>query len=203
VSTYTPIASVTLDSAQSSVTFSGIPQGYTDLRIVFDGQTITGSSNAIAIRFNGSSAAYYSRTFIGGNGSSAFSGRSTDLTEVATCYVKQSQTNVTWDIMNYSNTTTFKTALSKGSDASSEVIQHVFLWRGSTGSSTAAITDVTILLTAGNFAVGSTFNLYGIDASLSAQAKAYGGDTIVTDGTYWYHTFLSSGTFTPTEALTC
>jgi hypothetical protein len=163
--TYEPIATTTLGSAAPSYTFASIPQGYTDLRIVFDGQTVTGSSNAIAIRFNGSSAAYYSRTFIGGNGSSAFSGRGTNLTEAATCYVPQSQTNVTWDIMNYSNTTTFKTALSKGSDASSEVIQHIFLWRGSTGSSTAAITDVTILLTAGNFAVGSTFTLYGIEAA--------------------------------------
>jgi hypothetical protein len=161
--TYEPIATETvIGTSTNSVSFSSIPGTYTDLRIVFDGQTITGSSNVIAIRFNGSSAAYYSRTFIGGNGSSAFSGRSTDLTEVATCYVKQSQTNVTWDIMNYSNTTTFKTALSKGSDASSEVVQHVFLWRGSNGSSTAAITDVTILLSAGNFAVGSTFTLYGI-----------------------------------------
>jgi hypothetical protein len=33
-------------------------------------------------------------------------------------------------------------------------------------------------------------------------AKATGGDSVTTDGTYWYHTFLSSGTFTPTEALT-
>ena len=164
--TYVALDKVTISgTSTSTITFASIPQGYADIRIVFDGQTITGSSNAIAIQFNGSSAAYYSRTFIGGNGSSAFSGRSTNLTEAPTCYVKQSQTNVTWDIMNYSNTTTFKTALSKGSDASSEVIQHVFLWRGSTGSSTAAITDVTILLTAGNFAVGATCSLYGIKAA--------------------------------------
>lgn len=202
--TYVALDKVTVSgTSTSTITFSSIPQGYTDLRIVFDGQTITGSSNAIAIRFNGSSAAYYSRTFIGGNGSTAYSGKSSNLTEAATCYVKQSQTNVTWDIMNYSNTTTFKTALSKGSDASSEVIQHVFLWRGSTGSSTAAITDVTILLTAGNFLAGSTFSLYGIAAQVQpGTAKATGGTITYDNFGRVIHTFTASGTFTPTTALT-
>ena len=37
MSTYQPIASVTLSSAQSSVTFSGIPQTYTDLVVVVSG----------------------------------------------------------------------------------------------------------------------------------------------------------------------
>jgi hypothetical protein len=164
--TYEPIATNTVSgSSTTSYTFASIPSTYTDLRMVFNGQSITGSSNAIGIRFNNSSGAYYSRTLLGGNGSVAFSGRSTNQTEITTCYVKQVQTTVLWDIMNYSNTTTYKTTLSRGSDSSSEVIQHAFLWRGSTGSSTAAITDVTVLLTAGNFLAGSTFTLYGIKSA--------------------------------------
>ena len=44
--------------------------------------------------------------------------------------------------------------------------------------------------------------IIGIIASAKrAGAKATGG-TITTDGTYWFHTFTSSGTFTPTQSLT-
>jgi hypothetical protein len=46
----------------------------------------------------------------------------------------------------------------------------------------------------------STFYLYGVAALGTTPAivpYATGGDTIMTDGTYWYHTFVSSGTFTP------
>jgi hypothetical protein len=163
--TYEPIATYTASGSPTLYTFSSIPSTYTDLRIVFDGETISGSGNAIAIRFNGSSAANYSRTFVGANGTSAYSSGGTALTQAATCIIRQSRLNVTWDIMNYSNTTTYKTTLSKGSDAASETIQHAFLWRGSTGSSTEAINSVTILLTTGNFNSGSTFTLYGIKAA--------------------------------------
>jgi hypothetical protein len=53
---------------------------------------------------------------------------------------------------------------------------------------------------------GSTFYLYGV-AKLGTEPAispyATGGDTIMTDGTYWYHTFISSGTFTPQKAISC
>jgi len=54
MSTYTPIASVTLSSAQASVTFSSIPQTYTDLVLVVNGSTATSmvkyASWAMALR---------------------------------------------------------------------------------------------------------------------------------------------------------
>ena len=34
------------------------------------------------------------------------------------------------------------------------------------------------------------------------SSKANGGDKIVSDGTYWYHVFTSSGTFVPKQAIT-
>jgi hypothetical protein len=52
----------------------------------------------------------------------------------------------------------------------------------------------------------STFYLYGVAALGTTPAivpYATGGDTIMTDGTYWYHTFVSSGTFTPAKAISC
>ena len=35
-----------------------------------------------------------------------------------------------------------------------------------------------------------------------SSPKATGG-TVTSDSTYWYHTFTSNGTFTPSQALSC
>jgi len=73
-------------------------------------------------------------------------------------------------------------------------------------SNTAAISSLTLTLNAGNFVQYSTFYLYGVAKLGTTPAivpYATGGDTIMTDGTYWYHTFVSSGTFTPQKSLTC
>ena len=58
----------------------------------------------------------------------------------------------------------------------------------------------------GSFMQYSTFYLYGV-AKLGTTPVivpyATGGDTIMTDGTYWYHAFVASGTFTPQKGLSC
>jgi hypothetical protein len=163
--TYEPIATTTLGSAAADVTFSSITGSYTDLRMVFNG-TSTASNPALGIQINGETGAYYSRTFLNGNGTSAASGRSSNATILNTIRLQTSQTTVTWDFMNYSNTTTFKTILSAGANAANEVIRHVFLFRGVGGSSTAAITSIKIISESPNtFATGSTFTLYGIKAA--------------------------------------
>jgi len=205
VSTYQPIASQTLSSAAASVTFSGIPQTYTDLVVVING-SMSASGATIYARLNGDTGSNYSVTYIGGNGTSAYSNRSSNnsngigLGGFEAGFSTGMFTNIV-HFQNYSNSTTNKTVLSRWSDPSSggEVEAFVGLWRNTT-----AITSIEIRNNGGhNFNSGSTFNLYGIDASLSAQAKATGGTSIYTDGTYWYHIFNTSGTFTPTQALTC
>jgi hypothetical protein len=75
-------------------------------------------------------------------------------------------------------------------------------------SNTAAITSIEFLshLKAVKFVANSTFSLYGLAAVGTTPAiapKASGGNVIATDGTYWYHAFLASGTFTPQTGLTC
>jgi len=45
-------------------------------------------------------------------------------------------------------------------------------------------------------------NVVGVLGGASApQPKATGGTTVLSNG-YWYHTFTSSGTFTPLQSLT-
>ena len=201
MSTYTPLASATLTDPASSVTFGGIPQTYTDLVLV--SMPLSATSDNLTMQFNSDTGTNYSTTILWGSGSSAGSARQTST---ATPYMSYyGLTNATpstcvFHIMNYSNATTYKTVLARAGNASGSggVDAIVGLWR-----STSAITSIVVKqVGSNNLSSGSTFTLYGIDAQASAQAKATGGSSITTDGTYWYHTFNSSGTFTPTEAIT-
>lgn len=158
--TYTQIATTTLGSAQSSVTFSSISGAYTDLVLVTSAKSAT-SDRELTIRFNSDSGSNYSNTYIYGDGSSAVSGRSSNSTTID--FARTDQNNF-WagllHIQNYSNTTTNKTTLSRG-NSGSYVFGWVGLWR-----STAAITSLTIGVGGGqNFASGSEFSLYGIAAA--------------------------------------
>ena len=105
----------------------------------------------------------------------------------------------TIQIKGYSNTTTYKTAIWRSNSQNDYVQAGVGTWRN-----TNAINSITIKTASGsNLAAGSTFSLYGIaSAAVVSGAKATGGDTIATDGTYWYHAFKASGTFTPIQSLT-
>jgi len=201
MSTYTPIATQTLGSAAASVTFSSIPQGYTDLILVCNIAQSSGN-NSLRYRFNGDTGSNYSDTYLYGNGTSALSGRDTSQTS-GTIYVTGSTTieaNYIVQFMNYSNATTYKTVLGRSNRASSEVAADVGLWR-----STSAINSISLAMggsfPTNNFASGSTFSLYGIQVGDKAQ-KAQGGNIVTSDGTYVYHTFTSSGSFTTNQALT-
>jgi len=157
-STYTKIASNTLSSTATSVTFSSIPQTYTDLRIVA-ALSLTANNNAYVL-FNGDGGENYSITYIQGAGGSVASSR---VTPSSYGYVDfagtTAQHTVTVDIMNYSNATTYKTWLSRGGNAASLVIAYVGTWRN-----TAAITTVGFANDGGILA-GTTISLYGIAAA--------------------------------------
>ena len=161
--TYTPIATQTLSTATATVTFSSIPATYTDLVIVCSlGAASAGQD--FKLQFNGDTATNYSTTIFRGS-----STRSSNASFIyldytgATQNVVQSQYNI--NINNYSNTTTYKTVLTRFSDATNNAEANVGLWR-----STAAINSIALAMTSGNLIVGSTFTLYGI---LKAQTMAY------------------------------
>ena len=156
-STYTPIATQTLGSATASVTFSSISGTYTDLLIVFNGTSTAG--NSIYTRYNSDTANNYSFTYLYGNGTTASSGRTATTGNVYVCDVATSQTMATINVMNYSNTTTYKTSLNRGGPASTSTDASVGLWRN-----TSAITSVEVY-TNSTFTTGSTFTLYGIKAA--------------------------------------
>jgi hypothetical protein len=157
-STYTPIATTTLSSATASVTFSSISQGYTDLVIVYNGISSTDDQNYF--RYNNDTGSNYSRTFMYGNGSAAGSNRSSNDTLLYGPFSLSTPVTNIAHIMNYSNSTTYKTTLIRSGGAANSTIATVGLWR-----STAAITNVLIATNSGTFNAGSTFSLYGILAA--------------------------------------
>lgn len=161
-STMTPIATNTLSSNTASVTFSNIPQNYTDLVLVTSAlHSGSSSSGDIQLTYNSDTASNYSYTDLYGNGSSALSIRSSNATFIKWTYGADAlRPMVKAQIMNYSNSTTNKTTLIRDDLASNVTSSRVALWRN-----TAAITSIKIENPSANFASGSTFTLYGIKAA--------------------------------------
>lgn len=196
MSTNVPIASITLSAATPSVTFSGIPQTYTDLVLVCSGSTIS-TGAPIWLSVNGITS-NYSWTRLYGNGTTTSSDRAaSSQSDIPASTGNFTDCTSILHFNNYANTTTFKQVLLRANTSSAYVGANV----GSTNS-TSAITSITIRTQSQSISAGSTFNLYGINAENSAQAKATGGTTIIRDSNYWYHVFTGSGTFTPTQAIT-
>jgi hypothetical protein len=202
--TYTELDRVTVATSVPSVTLSSIPQGYTDLVLVSNVRINQSSSSEIYCQPNGVGTANKGFTFLIGNGSTATSGRGTNDANIrigAGTGTSQASgifaTSIS-NFMGYSNTTTFKTILSRGSDTTNATQAIVGLF-----PSTNAITSIVIYgNNSVNILAGSTFSLYGIANADQGAAKATGG-IITEDSQYWYHTFGASGTFTPKQSLSC
>lgn len=156
--TYDKIATNTLGSAAASVTFSSIPATYTDLVLVIAGGTTATAD--VYIEFNGDTGTNYSRTYLGGDGSSASSGRNSSVTAIPSFYVGSAQSTMYAHIMSYANTNVNKTILTRSSSAGVFVLSATGLWR-----STAAINSIKILVSGTNLSSGNTFTLYGIKAA--------------------------------------
>ena len=198
--TYTALRTTTLSSSASSVTLdlTGVT-GYTDLVLVINGSNPTGD-DSYGIRFNGDTTnTNYSTTGLYGTGTVAGSFRSSNDTRLDAGRTSTTNSTSIINIQNYSNTTTYKTVLSRGNNAGGVVIAQAGLWR----VSTPAISTITVSIYSGyTISAGTTFTVYGVAAAPAWAAKATGG-TITNDVGYTYHTFTSSGTFTPSQALSC
>jgi len=168
--TYEPISTQTLGTAVATVTFSSIPQTYTDLICVIEGRGSRADfDDGVSIRFNSDTASNYSWSALTGSGTAASSTRQANTTSILGRIISASATanarsNLIMHINNYSNTTTYKTVLERynepptgGADYGMGAI--VGLWRN-----TAAITTLSFFSEVNDFNSGCTFNLYGIQA---------------------------------------
>ena len=157
--TYEPIATTTLGSAVASHTFSSIPATYTDLVLVHSGAS--SASVDIYMRFNSDSATNYSRTFVYASSGTAASSRETNQTLLYWNYQTTDISTGIAHIMNYANTTTFKTVISRENPVSFAVAAIAGIWR----KTPEAINSITIGAFSGTMSIGSTITLYGIKAA--------------------------------------
>jgi hypothetical protein len=163
----TPIATQTLTTSASSITFSSIPQGYTDLIIVTSAIANVTGADVFVTTYNGDTASNYSYTSLYGTGSAAGSYRAGSVGIVLgwlSTYNSSEWSPSIFHFMNYANSTTYKTMLVRTNNATTTgglVEAAVGLWR-----STAAITSIN-MRTVNGYAIkaGSTFTLYGIKAA--------------------------------------
>jgi hypothetical protein len=178
------------------------------LKIVASIRTTTDDN--VEISFNGVTANYsYKKLY--GSGSAAASeanagGRTRDVflstggSQTANTFANCEVYIPNYTSSNYKSYSSDTVQENNGTTAYSAMIAG--LW-----SQTNAITSVSFASAGGyNFVQYSEFCLYGLAAVGTTPViapYASGGDIIQTDGTYWYHAFLSSGSFTPAKALSC
>ena len=162
--TYEPIATTTLGSAASTITFSSISSAYTDLRIVLIG---TATSGAAFIRFNSDTGTNYSYTGLRGDGTSATSTRESAVDKIWLSLGSGPVSGIpdfyTIDIFSYAgstNKTTLQTSQMDHNGTDNGIDRIVGLWRN-----TSAISTVTLGRNVGNYSAGTTATLYGIKSA--------------------------------------
>ena len=168
-SSYESIATYTLSSSQTSITFSSIPSTYKHLQLRWIAKTDrTETDDVVFMQFNSDTAANYSWHFLRGNGSVALASASTSTSNVAVQYGATGNSGATdifagavVDILDYQNTNKNKTVRSlQGMDlnGSGWIYFQSGNWR-----STSAVTSITLDQQYGsNFTQYSQFALYGI-----------------------------------------
>ena len=204
---------IELNASAASISFTNIPQsGYTDLKVVVSARCTTGTIRNLYMNLNSDTGNNYSFRILLGNGSSASSTNSTaeGFNNVAWVgYIPGSGVtsstfgNAEIYIPNYAGSA-YKSISSdsvyENNGTTAYQSLNANLW-----NSTSAITSITLKANSDNLDAYSTFSLYGLAAVGTTPAiapKASGGN-ITTDGTYWIHTFNSTGTFVPQTSLSC
>lgn len=168
MATYKLISSVTVGSGgATTMTFSSIPQTYTDLVLKYSARGDSTGSGGLSIRFNTTTTNYSERLLYG-------VGAGNPVQSVAT----SSQTALVWGLSNESSTTanTFsngefyilnytgsnnKSVSGESATENNANAANIYIDAG-LWSNSAAITTITVLVSGGNFVQNTTAYLYGI-----------------------------------------
>ena len=211
---YVLLERIELNDSASSVTFSNIPQtGYTDLKVVVSGRSTRSDVwEYIRLTFNADTSASYSYKYIEGSGAAASSGGNSAAAAPQIVGVSNGNTstastfgNAEIYIPNYNSTTTNKSFSVDSVGETNATTIYMDMVAG-LFAKTDAISSIKIEPgSTYSYLANSTFSLYGLAATGTTPTiapKASGG-SIYNDGTYWYHAFRTSGTFTPQTSLSC
>lgn len=166
------ISKQVLTGSVSSVTFSSIPQQFTNLRLVIsaqsDGTGATGFDSAV-LRFNGVSSSAYNWNSIfatqGGSptAASATAASSMQCAEIWNAHFASPGRGIaTINIPNYADANNLK-SFSSLANASDGGTTSIMQWYSGClgGGLTTAISSINVLMNTGNFVADSTFCLYG------------------------------------------
>jgi hypothetical protein len=157
---YIALATTTLSSATTFVTFSSIPSSVNgvalrDLILVINGRV---NANSNMVFYYNSDQSNGSSVWMQGNGSSA-SSSSIGFMFAGTWNANQ-DSNAIVQIMDYSATDKHKTALVRWDDAGANTVAVAGRW-----ANTAAINKIGLTIDdASSFSSTSTFSLYGVIA---------------------------------------
>jgi hypothetical protein len=164
---YKAIASQTLSSDTTTVTFSSIPQNYRDLVLVISGRLNLDTDRVAQLTLNGNTGTNYRgvRYFSVGNivgGSQTIGGDSFNATNFALGlgYNTEPYGLSILQFMDYTQTNKFKGVL-----YNENVVEEIYgAARAYQWAQTAAVTSISITANTGQINTGSTFALYGIEA---------------------------------------
>jgi hypothetical protein len=164
VSAWTPLANITLGSAQTSVVFSSINGSYRDLVLVCSFEA--SPTQEIFVRVNNDSSSIYNSTMaIAGMNTSKYASSQSSQTwfrpSFGTANQDGTKSSLEMQFMDYSQTDKHKTVLAK----SYANIAYFSMFAGR-WPSTSAITSISLFVGGGTwtFSAGSTFALYGVSA---------------------------------------
>ena len=153
MSSYIPIASQTLSSSASSVTFSSIPGTFRDLVLVFNAKATT--STFLKYRLSSDTGSNYSIvTMYGPVGTFAATETSFYIGDINTT----NETAGTSAIFDYAQTDKHKPQLTRWGFGTASVWAEAGRW-----GLTSPVISMNIFVESGSIAAGSTFSLYGIE----------------------------------------
>jgi hypothetical protein len=202
-SSMTLIQSATVGAGTAAtVTFTSIPQTYTDLIVKISSRG-TDPSNFQVIRMYFNNVEGTFRELYGTNGTVGSSGISQNRGGYTSAANNTANTfgNAEVYIPNY--TSSVNKAASADAVSENNGAVTVLTLVSNNNPSNSPITSLTFFPDGNNWAQHSTFYLYGVTkyVEVGTGSKATGG-TVTTSGGFTYHTFFNSGMFTPTTNIT-
>lgn len=160
--TWTALANTTVTgSAKADITFSNIPNTYTDLVLILNSGIDSGTDQDQSLQFNGDTGNNYNVGILWGNGttqdSNTLFSQPNMIIDFYGSLTTALSTSTIVHIMDYSSTTKQKTAIIRSNRVSSGVDLMINRWTG-----TAAIHSIRYFANGRNLRIGSTASLYGI-----------------------------------------
>ena len=151
VETYLPLATITTSGGEATLTFSSIPQNYQDLVLTISGT----ASSPTNMSIGGTNGRYVEMR---GTGATAVTARDTGRTYAAGFTSSTVASNII-HVMDYSETTKFKTIVAREGDTSNRTSLRVVSW-----DTLSAVSSITLALEGAiTFNANCVASLYGIE----------------------------------------